>query len=312
MNIAYSCNDNYIEQTGISMISLFENNRDIKDLDVYLISKDVSPNNIGHLKSICSQYGRKLIVVNFKDIAYDLNLSSTGRHIETIYTKIFFGRIKNLDRILYLDSDTIINGSLRDMNQVDLTDSYMGMVETYTGEKARTKLDMKPTSPFYNDGIALVNVDYCRHHHLIEKCLSVIDSFNGNPPILSEGVLNKVCEGHIKSISLKYNMMAGLYQIISLDPSYVNKKLNYSQQEIITSFNHPVVIHFLSGFYNRPWNIGCKHPLQNEYVKYKNISPWKDTPLKNDELPFKLRVLGRILNVIGPNYFEYIVKLLNK
>lgn len=312
MNIAYSCNDNYIEQTGISIISLLENNKDIKDITIYLISKDISKDNIEKLRSICFSYNRNIIVIKFEDIAYDLKLTSTGRHIETIYTKIFFGRIDNLDNILYLDSDTIINGSLKDLFNIDLSDSYMGMVKTYTGSKAKKQLCIKFSSPFFNDGVALVNVDYCRKNHLIDKCLCVINEFDGNPPVLSEGVLNKVCEGHIKSISPKYNMMAGLYQLIGLDPSYVSEKLNYSVQDVINSFNHPIVIHFLSGFYNRPWNIDCKHPLQKEYFKYKDISPWKDTPMKNSRLAFKLKILGKILNIVGPNNFEKLLKILNK
>ena len=66
MNIAYSCNDYYIPQTGISMISLFENNIDIDEICVYFISKDVSEDNIKILKSIASQYGRSFVVVQFE------------------------------------------------------------------------------------------------------------------------------------------------------------------------------------------------------------------------------------------------------
>ena len=46
MNIAYSCNDYYVPQTGISMISLFENNKEVDDICVYLISKDISKENV--------------------------------------------------------------------------------------------------------------------------------------------------------------------------------------------------------------------------------------------------------------------------
>ena len=100
MNIAYSCNDYYIPQTGISIISCCENNKDVEDIVFYLVSKDVSQANITILQKICNSYNRELKVINFDEIAYDLDISSIGRHIATIYTKVFFPRIKNVDKRL--------------------------------------------------------------------------------------------------------------------------------------------------------------------------------------------------------------------
>lgn len=310
MNVSYSCNNGYIPQTGISMISLFENNKNLDKINIFFISKDVSPENKLILKNICAKYGRNLVIYELRDLAYDLKLTSTGRHIETIYAKIFFSRINGLEKVLYIDSDTIINGSLSEFYNSDLTSYYMGMIETYTGEKAKSQLGMDKESSFFNDGVALVNVDYCRKNELINKCISVIKEFNGNPPILSEGVLNKVCEGHIKSLSPKYNMMAGLYQLISLNPEYVSKKTHYSINELKESFTNPIIIHYLSGFYDRPWNRGCTHPLNDVYLKYKSISPWKDMPLKKGTLSLRLRLLGILLNLIGPNKFDKIRKII--
>lgn len=310
--VAYSCNDTYIPQTGISLISLFENNKDVDEIIIYFISKGVSDNNKKILQEICDKYSRKLSIFEFDDIAYDLKLTSTGRHIETVYTKIFFSRIPNLDKIIYIDSDTIVNGSLKDLWGMDLTDKYMGMVETYTGDEAKKTLAMPKGTPFYNDGFAIVNVDYCREHNLIGKCLKVIDDFNGNPPVLSEGVLNKVCIGHILSVSPRYNMMAGIYQIIRLNPRYVAEKLNYSFEDIFDSYKRPIIIHYLSGFYGRPWNKGCTHPLRDIFLHYKSISSWKDTPLYKGNLPLRLKLLGRLLNIVGPYSFEKIHKFLNK
>lgn len=36
MNVMYTCDDNYVWLMGISTISLFENNKTIEDLQVYL------------------------------------------------------------------------------------------------------------------------------------------------------------------------------------------------------------------------------------------------------------------------------------
>lgn len=310
LKVAYSCNDGYISQTGISLISLLQNNQCFSDITVYFIVKDVQKDNIETIKNICNSFNRSLVVIDFKDIAFDLNISDTGRHIETIYTKIFFSRIPDLDKVFYVDSDTIIIDSLEKLWNIELEDSYMGMVRTFTGETEKKLLTIDSSSFFYNDGISLCNVDYCRRHKLIEKCKHVIAEFNGNPPVLSEGVINKVCQGKIKAISPRYNMMAGLYQLISLNPRYVAEKTGYTENDLIESFQQPIVIHFLSGFYNRPWNIGCTHPLRNYYLYYKAKSPWANQPLQKSPLPLRLKSLGILLNVIGPYFFDRLKNLL--
>lgn len=309
MNVAYSCNDFYIPQTGISMISLFENNKDVDDLCVYLISKNVSEDNVNKLRLIAESYQREFKEVKFDDIAYDLKLSNTGRHIATIYTKVFFPRIKDIDKMIYLDSDTVVVGSLKDLWEDNLDGVYMGVVETLP-TKFFKEIGLPKGDRFFNDGMAICNVDYCREHNLIEKVLKVVEEYDGNPPTLSEGALNKVCYGKVKYISLKYNLMAGLLYMCNLDVTFMSHLLHYSEEELRQSCQHPVVIHYLTAFYSRPWYKNCSHPYKGAYLKYKALSPWKDDPLLENRLPLKIRMIDLCYRTIGLRNTERIRKIL--
>ena len=305
MNVAYSCNDKYISQTGISMISLFENNKDAEDICVYLISKDVSQANGSQLKAIAEQYHRDFREVKFDDIAYDLKLSNTGRHIDTIYTKVFFSRIEGVNKMIYLDSDTVVVGSLKELWEDDLDGVYMGVVETLP-TKFYKELGLPKGHRFFNDGMAICNVAYCREHNLIKKVLKVVEDFNGNPPTLSEGALNKVCYGKVKYISLKYNLMAGLLYMCRLDAAYMSRVLHYNEEDLRESCEHPIVIHYLTAFYNRPWFNNCSHPYKEEYYKYKALSPWVDDPLKENKLPLKTKLIDYCFRTFGVRNTERI------
>lgn len=309
MNIAYSCNDYYIPQTGISMISLFENNKRVENICVYLISKDVSKENVDVLKRIAQSYHRQFVEVEFDDIAHDLNLSNTGRHIATIYSKVFFSRIEGIDKMIYLDSDTIVVGSLKELWEEDLEGCYMGVVET-NPTKFYKELGLPKGDRFFNDGMAICNVAYCRQNNLIEKTLKVVEEYDGNPPTLSEGALNKVCYGKVKYISLRYNLMAGLLFLCNLDAKYMSKVLHYSEEELRESCKHPVVIHYLTAFYNRPWFTSCTHPYKDEYFKYKSMSPWKDVDPKYQPLPKRIERIKKIYEAIGPRNTDILRRLL--
>lgn len=310
MNIAYSCNDYYIPQTGISIISLCENNKDIDEIIIYFIGKDVSKENVGILRNLTERYNRKFEYIDFDSIAYDLNISAIGRHIETIYAKVFFSRIEGMDKIIYLDSDTVVTGSLAPLWDEDLSDSYMGVVQTFSKNKA--ELGILESEPFFNDGMAIVNVDYCRKNHLTEKVLKVIDEYNGNPPTLSEGALNKVCQGHIKYISLRWNCMAGILYFARLDVKELAKDLDqYSLYDIKDSCENPVVIHYLTAFYNRPWFVPCSHPYKDCYSHYKSLSPWKDVKPIYKPLPIRIRCIDLCYKIFGFRITNIVRNILN-
>ena len=104
LNIAYSCNDAYVPHTGISIISLLENNKSFENINIYFIEKDVKQDSINLLESVVKCYNRNFIVVPFNEIASKLKVNTLGRHIETVYAKLFFVNLIGIDKILYLDS----------------------------------------------------------------------------------------------------------------------------------------------------------------------------------------------------------------
>ncbi|MEE1020513.1 MAG: glycosyltransferase family 8 protein [Bacteroidales bacterium] len=309
MNIAYSCDNAYIEQTGISLISVFENNKDEKEIVVYLISKGITKENIEILDSICKSYNRSLIVVKFEDICFDLPPCSVGRHLETIYAKVFFSRIEGLDKVLYLDSDVVVVGKLKPLWENDLSEKYMGVVET-TYTKGKKALGIPRSTPFFNDGVVLVNVDYCRENNLISKVIEQVNAFGGNPPVLSEGVLNKICGQNVKYISLRYNLISGNLYFGLYDYDYLFEQLHYEKEDLIDSCENPVIVHYIAGFYNRPWCKKCTHPFKEFYLYYKSISPWKDSPLQDKDLSFKIKVAGLAYKVFGCRFIDKIRDIL--
>ena len=103
MNIAYSCDEMYIPQTGISILSLLENNKEIDHINIYFIEKEVSNISINLLEELVKSYGRKLIVISFNELCIDLKINNLGRHIETVYAKLFFSSILEINKIIYID-----------------------------------------------------------------------------------------------------------------------------------------------------------------------------------------------------------------
>lgn len=291
MNIAYACDDNYIAHTGISILSLFDNNQTIDEITIFLISVNISAENIAHVENIVKKYKRKLVVIPFKELCPDLKLASVGRHIETVYAKLFFGNIKNVDKIIYLDSDIIINGSLAKMWEINLEDNYFGLVKTITKDSVH-KLGLKKTDALYNDGVAIVNSKKLRENNMQNKFLEFIDLYNGNPPILSEGTINVICKNKIKTIHPQFNFASSFLMYKNKSLNVLSHETEYYDDKIINEARrNPIVIHYLAGWFKRPWEVGCTHPLKDKYLDYKQKTVWKNENLKEKKLPIKLSFL---------------------
>lgn len=309
INIGYSCNEAYVPHTGISMLSLFENNKEIENITVYLFSKDITDASIKLLNDIANEYGRHFVEIPLNSILYDLNVKETERHIITVYAKLFFSRVEEIDKIIYLDSDTIINNGLKEMWSINLQDNYVAGVETYT-VKVKTQLGLSKYDKFINDGVVILNLSKLRSENMAVIFLEYINKHKGAPPLLSEGTINVICREKIVSIHPKFNLMSGFFSIHGRK-YYKSKNLGdyYSDKVISEAIQNPVVIHYLAAFFNRPWDKNCSHPLRESYLKYKAMSPWREVPLTDKKLNLKLRFVSLLIDILPDIIFIFIRKI---
>ena len=60
LNVLYQFDNNYAPYAGISILSLFENNKGIKHLNVYCAAMGVDGRNTALLNETASKYGRNI------------------------------------------------------------------------------------------------------------------------------------------------------------------------------------------------------------------------------------------------------------
>ena len=308
VNVAYACNDAYMMHTGISMISLFENNRDIEHITVYFIDMGISDQSKCDLHEITDLYGRNLIIIPFQQWESDLPVSSTGRHIKSVYAKIFFGRIEGIDRILYIDSDTVIVDSIKNLWTTDMEKAAIGGVQTVNTPFQKNKIGLNKDSLVINDGIVLMNLKLWREYKLEEKCIDFIKSCGGNPPVLSEGTINAVCQNFLYRLGIRYNLTSLSRDYSIREIELITETVYYSQAEVSDAINHPCIIHYVASFHERPWCKGSTHPFRNEYLKYKQISKWAQEPLSQGKRTMRTKTVAFLHKILPMRVFNFIVK----
>ena len=73
LNVLYQTDDNYAIITGVSMISLFEKNIHIDDINIFLLDAGIEQQNIEKIKKICNDYKRNLEIISTKEFYEQLD-----------------------------------------------------------------------------------------------------------------------------------------------------------------------------------------------------------------------------------------------
>lgn len=283
LNILYQSNDYYAVITGVSMTSLCENNKDIDEINFYILNDSISDPNLQKMQQICDTYHRNLIKVDTQVILQRLLELKVAPFKNTYTTYFKLMALKALDvpngRILQLDGDTIINGSLMELIDMDLTGYILAATYDCIMNKYKSLIDIPETDKFYNGGVLLVNLDMWKSEHCEEQIVEHLKNVRHGYYTVDQDILNVLFRDKFKHLDLKYNFNSGFYiygikesiKIYDLKPQFFN-----TVEEIQKAYENPVVYHCMGAMTGRPWEKDSIHPQNAIFDRYLAISPWKD------------------------------------
>ena len=249
ISIAYAPDDNYVNQTVVSMISALEHNEQVEFIIMYSKLSAESMQKLGAV-------GGSLRLIKMDESQFaDLTLSKWVT-VQAWFRIKLPDLCKDLDKVLYLDCDTLIRGNLDELFSLNLTDKYLAGVKDVWGvSKYVKRLGMK-SGVYVNSGMLLFNCDYCRKEHFFDK---VVEFAKNNAKIIEfcdQDSINKVVDEHKLVISPKYNLMdtwwrGGYYEFEGEE-----------EAEYLKAKENPVIAH-LTGL--KPAFKGCGNKFKDEW-----------------------------------------------
>ena len=249
ISIAYAPDDNYVNQTVVSMKSALEHNEQVEFIIMYSKLSAESMQKLGAV-------GGSLRLIKMDESQFaDLTLSKWVT-VQAWFRIKLPDLCKDLDKVLYLDCDTLIRGNLDELFSLDLTGKYLAGVKDVWGvSKYVKRLGMK-SGVYVNSGMLLFNCDYCRKEYFFDK---VVEFAKNNAKIIEfcdQDSINKVVDEYKLVISPKYNLMdtwwrGGYYEFEGEE-----------ETEYLQSKENPVIVH-LTGL--KPAFKGCGNKFKDEW-----------------------------------------------
>lgn len=278
MNIVYTTNDAFADKVGTSICSVYENNRDVEELSVYVIGQDLSLDNKKKFRRLAKRHGREIWLIDLGPLEeyFDFPLEAKGWS-PIVLSRLLMDKLlpDTLERALYLDGDTVDIRSLGDLWATDLHGKVLGgCIEATYDRKKKRKLGLE-SYPYINAGVLLVDLKKWKEADCFRRIVVYYQEHQTELFAAEQDAINAVLKDEIYYLPPKYNF----YNIYWFYPYRVLRKLMgqahyYAHQTYDESMRNPTIIHYLGE--ERPWRKGNHHRFLKYYEKYHARTPWKD------------------------------------
>ncbi len=136
-------------------------------------------------------------------IKSNLNVTPTFTKY-TLYRLLLPGLLpQNVDKILYLDADTLVEGDIRPLYKINLKNNFLAAVGDAGARERKTQLGFTEQEKYFNAGVLLMNLREIRKAQLQRVWLEHVNGTQYTWP--DQDILNITCKGRVSFVNIIYN-----------------------------------------------------------------------------------------------------------
>ena len=279
--VVFSANNNYCKYLSVALQSVIESSSPDKNYDIIVLENDISDEN---KKILTAQIPNNFSIrfYNITPIIEKYNVETwfyTGRLNTNAYSRLFIPEIlQGYKKCVYLDVDLVVQKDIYELYQNDVNGCFLGAVRDILQtssdkqEYFKTHLEMKnPENNYFNSGVLLFNLEEIKQQDLMRRFLFFAQI--NNKFYHDQNILNAACEGRVKYLSPKWNMITSsvYYKDYKCTP-YQAPFESFTENINIFLNNEDInILHFAT--WTKPWH-NVYIPMANIWWKYARKSPY--------------------------------------
>lgn len=262
VNICMATDCNYVKYLAIAVQSIKSNITNNKKYDINILVPELPIRNQNFITAL-SDDNFKIRFFNVEDFidrnyGEQLNIKGSGHITRATFYRLFIPKIFNAySKVLYLDSDLIVNSDISGLFEYDISSKLIGgvrdveLIRWYLNDEfIRTYIDetlqIDNVLNYINSGVCLMNIDALNNFKFTEKAIGFLSK---NAPLFhDQDVLNKLCSDKIEYFPLSWNVE---YHIPIWSPGWKKQIPLPLLDPYIRSRNYPKIIHYAGGV--KPW-----------------------------------------------------------
>lgn len=247
--VVLSADYGYINQLETAIKSLIYHNHNLK---IYVFNFDIPQEWFFKMNSDYESIG-----ITVTDIKVDPNLLDkpvSREHINTMtYARLLIPDLISEDRVLYLDSDLVVNGDISKLFTIDMQGYKLGAVPDFTAPQN------------FNAGVLLIDNKKLREEDGLSK--RWLDEANAGSASDDQTILNNSFSDHYLHLPETYNVAIGLESGIY----YYDSKSFASFKKHLKAAEPFKMVHYETN--DKPWNTTSSGELRDLWWQYFALEP---------------------------------------
>ncbi len=210
--VFYACDDNFVKYTIVSIHSMIQNASKEYDYRVCILHTGITEPMMAKVKELENEN----FTISFEDVTEYLHSISDKLPIRDYYSKSTYYRLfiaemfPELEKAIYIDSDTVVQGDISELFNIDIKDAYVGACH----EQVMVQVDEYGTYcekvvgvsryNFFNAGIILINCNQFRLRFVLDKFIEYLHMYDF-VVTQDEDYLNLICKDHVYWLDQRWN-----------------------------------------------------------------------------------------------------------
>ncbi|WP_289031250.1 glycosyltransferase family 8 protein [uncultured Algoriphagus sp.] len=248
---------------SLVMIYSLLKNHPHRRFKIYILLDEVDPDWIQVHKELIYQMGSTVELIRVESSLFS-EFRSKYPYPPSAYYRVFAADLIPEERVLYLDSDLLIHGSIEELIELDMGAYPIAAVEDSLVDD-QSHLSLKSTEGYFNSGVLLMDLNEFRDQKLGSRVAEYLKSNPEKIYFADQCGFNAVLKGNWMPLNPKWNFQSGF---LNKD---LKRGLTYSEREVVEAKKEPHIIHFTGA--SKPWKTDGKHSFRPLYWKYLQETP---------------------------------------
>lgn len=265
MNILVTADSNYVCPLKVMLTSFFRFHDN--ENKIYLLYSSVKETELGELRQLIEKHGSLFFPVRVEEDIL-AGVPVIRYFTKEMYYRLLSGMIFTQEkRMLYLDPDILIRGSLLPLYEMPLEGKVMaGIADVAVNtllSAHKTELGFGQKEQYINSGVLLLDLEELRKFSILDDIKSVVEEKGEWLQYPDQDIINLLFREKIKVVERKYNYNTGYGNAAGM--------LKYMAGGFLKEKKYPVIVHFMGP--TKPWHLAYYGKFGREYRRYLKENP---------------------------------------
>jgi lipopolysaccharide biosynthesis glycosyltransferase len=259
----------YLEHTAATVASFLEHRGGLQLHVHYLHSPSLTGDERSLFEHFIEQAGGTVSLVAVSDERIEALPAAFNHVTAAMWYRIFLpSLLPDVQRVLYVDADTLAMDDVRPLWQAGLGGKTLGAVtNVFEPWNAGYPQALGLSHPYFNSGVLLLDLERMRATGAADEVHRYAVEHHSELTWPDQDALNVVLGDERVELNPRWNCMNSLFAFESANDVF-------GAEAAAEARALPGVRHFEGPSVNKPWHFLCTAPHRDEYFRQRARTPW--------------------------------------